>query len=177
MRKNIIRANGLNAVVCGTCKELKLIDELRAEKGGGKPYYRHMCKECYRKIRLKYYHQNKDKINKRVRKRRRENKEHYLWQSAKHRAGSDNIPFNIEESDIIIPEYCPVLGIKLEKGNGKGPSDNSPSLDRIIPERGYVKGNIVVTSWRANSLKSDSTLEEMKKIVSFYEKLLTFNAD
>ena len=42
---------------------------------------------------------------------------------------------------------------------------DSPSLDRIVPELGYVKGNIRVISNRANHLKSDATLEEHRKIL------------
>lgn len=58
-------------------------------------------------------------------------------------------------SDIIIPETCPMLGIKLEFGFDKqGGNFNSPSLDRIIPELGYTKGNVMVISKRANMIKT-----------------------
>jgi hypothetical protein len=46
-----------------------------------------------------------------------------------------------------------LLGIKLEIGNG-AIEDNSPSLDRIVNERGYVRGNIIVVSHIANRCKS-----------------------
>jgi transposase-like protein len=38
----------------------------------------------------------------------------------------------------------------------------SLSVDRIVPGRGYMKGNVVLTSFRINSLKSDATLDEMR---------------
>lgn len=41
---------------------------------------------------------------------------------------------------------------------------SSPSIDRIIPELGYVRGNIAVISMRANKLKSDATSEELERI-------------
>jgi hypothetical protein len=44
-------------------------------------------------------------------------------------------------------------------------------LDRLIPELGYVKGNIAVVSTRANTLKRDATPEELMKVARFYEKI------
>ncbi len=88
---------------------------------------------------------------------------------AKGRAKRLKVPFNIEIKDIIVPEYCPVFpSIKLEyNGNLKY---NSPTLDRINTKLGYVKGNIQVISWKANRLKSDATLKEMRNILIYMEK-------
>lgn len=44
--------------------------------------------------------------------------------------------------------------------------DDSPSIDRIIPELGYTKGNIRVISNRANLLKSNATIEELQKVIN-----------
>lgn len=93
-----------------------------------------------------------------------------LWASAKRRASSKEIPFEISPEDIQVPHYCPVLGIPLKKGVGKV-HDASPTLDRITPDTGYVVGNIVVVSMRANRLKSDASIEELRRIASFYEQL------
>ena len=46
----------------------------------------------------------------------------------------------------------------------------APSLDKIIPSKGYTKGNIVVISDIVNRLKSDASLEDLKKIINFYIK-------
>lgn len=95
--------------------------------------------------------------------------------SAKARAKKNNLPFNIDISDIVIPEYCPLLGIKLErKEYGKGGSfqANSPSLDKIIPELGYVKGNIMVISMKANSMKNNATIKELLKFSKNMIKLI-----
>jgi hypothetical protein len=73
--------------------------------------------------------------------------------------------------DILIPSKCPVLGIPLMPNIGGGrQDDHSPTLDRIIPGKGYVPGNVVVVSWRANRIKSDATIEELKKVARFYSK-------
>ncbi len=87
--------------------------------------------------------------------------------AAKKRAADRGIEFNLEKSDIFIPELCPVLGIPLTAGIGGGPVNSSPSIDRIDNRLGYVKGNIRVISWRANRLKSDASLDELEKIVSY----------
>jgi hypothetical protein len=96
--------------------------------------------------------------------------EYKMLARARHRAKKNNLPFNIELADIVIPERCPLLGIKLESNTDKT-SPNNPSLDKIIPEKGYVKGNIWVVSLRANKLKNDATLQELKTLVENLEAL------
>jgi hypothetical protein len=61
---------------------------------------------------------------------------------------------------------CPVLGIPLDRS----PRDNTPSLDRIIPARGYVPSNVIVVSLRANQIKGDATVRELLAIARFYER-------
>lgn len=93
-----------------------------------------------------------------------------IWSSAKQRARNRGMDFNIELADVrLVPNYCPILGIKLERGNGD--KDNSPSLDRIDNSKGYTKDNIIIVSMRANRIKNDATLEELEKIAEFYSKL------
>jgi hypothetical protein len=80
-------------------------------------------------------------------------------------------PFNIVQADIVIPDVCPVLGIPLLKGSGK-PSDHSPSLDRVVAELGYTRGNVVVISHKANRMKSNATLPELEALVAWLRKTL-----
>jgi len=49
--------------------------------------------------------------------------------------------------------------------------ENSPSLDRIDSKKGYVPGNVMIMSWRANRIKNDGTAAEHKKIAEFLEKI------
>lgn len=91
--------------------------------------------------------------------------------AARQRAKMKSLDFNLKPSDIEVPDFCPVLGIKLERSlNGKG-GDGSPSLDRIDNHLGYVAGNVIVVSNRANRIKSDASVEELQKVVSFYKDL------
>lgn len=94
-----------------------------------------------------------------------------MYDRAKNRAKNQNIPFNIKLEDIIIPKHCPMLGIELAGAVGIA-SDNSPSLDRIDPKKGYVQGNIVVISCRANRIKNDGSIEEMEKILTWLKERL-----
>ena len=76
--------------------------------------------------------------------------------------------FNLSVDDIQIPEICPVLGIPVFVVDGVM-GDNSPSLDRLDPSKGYVKGNVNVISWRANNLKKDASTDELKLIIAYME--------
>jgi hypothetical protein len=99
-----------------------------------------------------------------TRKWRAKNPEKKLWMMARIRARKADIPFDIEPEDIHIPEVCPVLGFQLVVG---GDSRTCPSLDRIKPELGYVKGNIQVISYKANVMKSNATFEELRKFAEW----------
>ena len=41
------------------------------------------------------------------------------------------------------------------------------NLDRIIPDKGYVQGNVQWTCGRANRLKADGTIEELELILKY----------
>ncbi len=90
-----------------------------------------------------------------------------MWWRAKKRSEKNGIEFNIEIGDIVIPSVCPVFGFSFEVGNGKGPTDKSPSLDRIDNTKGYVKGNIQVISFKANRMKNDCNVEDVEKLLCF----------
>jgi hypothetical protein len=95
--------------------------------------------------------------------------------SARERAKKQGLPFDIELADIVIPEVCPLLGIPLVSGlckGKKGPTPESPSLDRLRPELGYVKGNVWVISHRANGIKHNATPDELKLIAAGLEARL-----
>lgn len=93
-----------------------------------------------------------------------------LVRSAKYRAGLSGLPFNITHTDLKIPEFCPLLGIPFKKTKaGYQYRELVPSIDKIIPELGYVKGNVWIISLRANRIKSDLTQIEA---ISFCKGLL-----
>lgn len=92
-----------------------------------------------------------------------------MLDNARHRA-KKLIPFTIGRDDIVIPEFCPILGLRLYYGTW---TDNhcSPSLDRIEPRLGYVPGNVRVISNRANILKRDATARELLAVANDVAKI------
>lgn len=147
-------------VVCGNSMRVNnfsLVDKRDASKG-----YRNTCKKC-----------SKNKRETEIRNRDwKYRANEIMYMNAKARAKKNNIVFTITKEDIIIPEYCPVLGIKLFR-EGKDTWMNAPSIDRIDNNKGYTKDNIMVISRRANILKKDATFDELITIGKFYERLLS----
>ncbi len=93
-----------------------------------------------------------------------------LLVSARAHAQNKGLNIDITLEDINIPEKCPVLGIPLFFTKGKR-TRNTPTIDRINNAKGYVRGNIVVVSWRANDLKKDATVQELRRLAKFYGEI------
>ena len=114
---------------CGTLKPLSAFDKSYS-----------VCKVCRSETRRDNWAQM--------------NQSEKLVYWARGRAREKDIPFDLAPEDVVIPNFCPVLGTPMER----------PSLDRHDPERGYVKGNVVVISHRANQLKSNASPQEAELI-------------
>jgi hypothetical protein len=146
-------------VICDYCNK-------QFEYKGGKVHFnrskKHYCSInclCESNRKYKQYHSKK-------------NKKYLIWCSAKKRAKLKGLDFNIEVEDIPeIPKYCPVLEIEIKSNTTNVPLDSSPSIDRIDSSKGYIKGNIRIISNRANRIKSDATIEELRKVLEDYEKI------
>jgi hypothetical protein len=107
---------------------------------------------------------------------RAKNRTRVLIYTAKHRAHKAGLPFNLVPEDITIPKRCPVLGMKLVHNRGTV-HDASPSLDKIMPALGYVRGNVIVVSRLANTIKSNATPEQILRVGAFYKRLLRRTCD
>lgn len=116
----------------------------------GKPTKRATCHRCNAAYMRTY-----------LRGRRVQAPELTIWQRAHRRAASRGVQFSISVQSIVIPAICPVLGIPIVLGERR--SESSPSLDRTVPERGYVPGNVRVISDKANRLKADLTITQLEK--------------
>ena len=112
---------------------------------------------------------DKSKTKEYLRAWKDKNREKNLYQLAHHRAKSKGIEFNIEISDIVIPETCPILGLPIKKAID-GNRDLSPSLDRIDNAKGYIKGNIQVISFKANAMKLTADKSELINFANWVRK-------
>ena len=86
--------------------------------------------------------------------------------NAKSRAKRDNVPYNLTIAylESIVTDTCPIFGTPFvwgASGLGKGNTrDDTPTLDRILPELGYIEGNVAFLSYRANRVKDNGTMQE-----------------
>src|SRR5947209_8526341 len=117
----------------------------------GKPTKRDICRECNAAYMRGY-----------LRRRRHEMPEKPLWERARKRAKDRGLAFSLPKNSIRVPRTCPALGVPIRLAGRR--SASSPSLDRIIPERGYVSGNVRVICDRANRLKGNRNLHELRKL-------------
>lgn len=177
---------------CSKCKQVLPVELFFRDKGK-KDGRRNQCKKC-EAPRKKQWWENGGAEKNRQRKKQayknggKEKAQSYVKAnpvqritnnivcSARHRAANKNLPFDIDLDYIRsmvgenaeLASHCPVFNIPLDwscmRNNGGKPLPNSPSLDRIDPERGYVKGNVWIISHRANTIKNDATHEELKLV-------------
>ena len=178
---------------CTKCQQLKpllMFSRNKARPDG----YCYQCKSCDRDKNKKYYWENKEKVatrqlsynqenkekrramSKRYRENHRTKKEYVLRLmliEAKKRAKSKELPFDltVEWLEAMIVSHCPITlqpidWLKEQVVNGS-PSPNSPSIDRIIPELGYVQSNCAIISHRANAIKNSGTIDEHRRVVQY----------
>jgi hypothetical protein len=156
-----INSWGLGNRKCVECNKIKPF----------KDFHRHkncmwgvntICKQC-RKIKGKKDWENQ-KIN---------NLEKIILNRAKSRANKNKIDFNLTIEDIVIPEKCPIF----QKSFIYGHHDWAPSIDRIISKKGYIKGNIIIISNKANIIKNNATAEEILKVGNFYNEIDSYIID
>jgi hypothetical protein len=174
---------------CEVCKSTEKIWTKNRGRDRSSEHRWEVCAACARRPRRRRYESTpkgramlaranvkrkrdmaKERAAQNARRWRRRNPEREMFIGAKKRAKSLGLDFTIELCDIVMPEVCPILGIELMTAVGTN-RDHSPSLDRKDPTKGYIKGNVWVISWRANAIKRDATLAELRLIVAALERL------
>lgn len=90
----------------------------------------------------------------------------------RYRAKKLNLSFNLTAKYLIkiFPTNCkcPALGTDF---NWFGEYNLVPTVDRIIPERGYTKGNVVWVSQLANLIMSSAHPSQVIQVGKFAEKI------
>lgn len=136
---------------CNKCKVYKLYEYYHKHSGCVNGYNT-VCKDCRKPLSKQNY--------------ARMTLEYKMWHRCKTRARSKGIDFNLEESDFILPERCPIFNTEWEIGN----HDLTPSVDRIDPSKGYIKGNIQIISNRANMLKGNASIEDIERLLTYMKR-------
>ena len=143
---------------CCMCQE-ELPTTMFYKEASKKDGLQSMCSKCSVKRRKEYDQQNPQKIIIGA-----------MVRNAGYRSKSKNIDFNIDKEYMfsLAISHCPVLGMPLDwscrRGSVGGGRPDSPSLDRIDPTKGYVKGNVWIISQKANCIKNNATHEELKLV-------------
>lgn len=154
--------------VRGWRTRLKEADPVRWQQEADKQRERHKARlKSDSEYRAKHCARNNARL-----KERRSSPE--MWarislNQIKNRAARKGLEFNLEPKDLPPPVKCPVLGIPLVYGAASG-SPNLPSVDRIDANKGYVKGNVRVISYRANTIKQDATYDELLAVANYIKR-------
>lgn len=82
---------------------------------------------------------------------------------ASTRARNEGLDFNLDLDylESIATDFCPIFGTPFNWGQGEKVNDWSPSLDKIIPEFGYIKHNVIFICMLANKIKQNVTENEI----------------
>ena len=124
--------------------------------------YKGRTEECIRKMKERAYAQIGDpKALSRRRELHRLDPRPKMYSRARERCKITGVKFALKSyKDIPKPyKYCPLLNIPMFVGSGIA-TDNSPTLDRINNNKGYIKGNLQVISRKANQSKSNLSFNE-----------------
>ena len=145
---------------CTSCNTTKPVSEF-SRRNNSKNGYQSKCKPCSKVFVAEY------------KKTRRGHLSSYLADS-KQRAKEKNLAFNLDLKylESIIVDICPVFKTVFDWGrDNKGQGNERPSLDRIIPELGYIKGNVAFISMKANTIKQDATAEDLYAVADWVHKV------
>lgn len=152
---------------CSKCKEIVDIGQFQKNRKGQKyEYYFSYCNTCRKK-------QSYLNINSTIEK--------YLGQKfsrLKRKCLNLNVPFDLEKDTLLQLFYlqnrvCFYTGQEMDYTAGTGLKPNSLSVDKMIPEKGYTKNNIVLCMNKINTLKSNLTLKELEMWMPlFYNKII-----
>ena len=175
---------------CNKCRTLKPQSEFYPSNGG-RFGVGNLCKECDNKKSKKWREANPEKIREHNRKYREANPEKIKEYNRKYREANQfkiairlvkmrsnkkKIPFDLDIEHLEqlwekCEGICSMTGVPMlkmsEEGHGKDPF--VVSVDRIVPEKGYVKGNVRLVSFWYNATRSNNddkfTLEMFQRTI------------
>ena len=164
--------------LCSFCKEEKSVFDFSKNKASSDGL-QYKCRSCDIEYQKNRRIQNKDHVldySRNYQKNKRKNFEfrlQMLLNASKQRSKKKSRENTLTLDDIksIYPEngLCPIFGTKLVFGDA-GFRETSPSIDRIDSTKGYTKDNIQIISWKANRIKTNSSIEELELILAYMKQ-------
>lgn len=165
--------------LCRTCKVAKGPEDFHADwrlKTG----YKTNCKACVSQDHKEYY--KKPGVREKQLKRAKDRRAEYMLENpqlvwarealkkARERARERDLPFELTLEWLMenMPARCPCLGIEFEYGKGMIVS-GTPTVDKIDPSKGYTKENSWIISAKANTVKSNATVDEIRAVAQGLE--------
>ena len=149
---------------CGESKPLTEYHKQRVSKDG----HHAVCKACTSVQRAARHLAYKEKYNALSREYYASHPDWARWLSLKGRAKKQGWVFTLEVEDVVAPEFCPVLGVKLIRGKGVGRKQPcSPSVHRIDSTKGYTKDNIRIMSEAAAHLLRTPTASRLTALATW----------
>lgn len=65
---------------------------------------------------------------------------------------------------------CPCCSVPFSLGRKAGRvRDDSPSIDRFIPTRGYTLDNIALICWRCNNIKRNYAASDLRRVANWID--------
>jgi hypothetical protein len=132
-------------------------------------------KDTLREISRRYVDKNRIKLNKYSRQWSINNHLKILITTCQCRARKNNVPYDSTEIlySYLQPVYdkgeCEICHKNLKLGTNLD-KDDSPSIDRIIPEKGYVIGNVAVLCYRCNVIKNCGSQQDHFMIANWLKE-------
>jgi len=155
--------------ICSKCKREKPRSEFSPRKDRPSGLYS-CCKTCKALSKADQY------------RKRRQDDPVSLWvvnaaNWARDRARRKGIPCDIQQGDLraaleqqgFCCRYC---SRTLNFRRTIATRADSPTVDRVIPGRGYDSSNIVISCYRCNAIKNDATADELQTIAAAVRQLV-----
>ena len=109
---------------------------------------------------------DRERDTKAQREWRRRNPFKFKCSSKRQECRKRGIAFNLTPDylEATWTNQCPILGVDMSILSHKDEL-YAPQLDRIDPNEGYVMGNVMWLSRRANNIKGNATVEELEAVL------------
>lgn len=160
MRASPINVGSHSSFECQCCQRTLPISEfpVRNDRSGKlRPY----CKQCARDGQRARYSSHKRQSPFKLKTTR-----------ARSRSQNLKVPFDLtpEYLESIWTGICPVFGVPISITEKDRSDEFAAELDRFIPALGYVQGNVMFLSRRANRLKNNVTTKELRQLITWMEE-------